>query len=39
MKPEYRALVRYIFPAAKLDHLWHVDFQSFERAGFEIHDV
>ena len=38
MSPEYRALVRYIFPGGELDHLG-MSISNLERAGFEIHDV
>ncbi|TVR11330.1 MAG: methyltransferase domain-containing protein [Salinarimonadaceae bacterium] len=38
MSPEYRALVRYIFPGGELDHLG-MSIANLERAGFEIHDV
>jgi cyclopropane-fatty-acyl-phospholipid synthase len=38
MGPEYRAIVRYIFPGGELDHLG-MSIANLERAGFEIHDV
>ena len=36
--PEYKAIVRYIFPGGELDHLG-MSIVNLERAGFEIHDV
>ncbi len=38
MPPEYRALVRYIFPGGELDHLG-MSIANLERFGFEVHDV
>ncbi len=38
MPPEYRALVRYIFPGGELDHLG-MSITNLERRGFEVHDV
>ena len=38
MPPEYRALVRYIFPGGELDHLG-MSIANLERYGFEVHDV
>jgi cyclopropane-fatty-acyl-phospholipid synthase len=38
MPPEYRALVRYIFPGGELDHLG-MSITNLERHGFEVHDV
>lgn len=38
MRPEYRALTRYIFPGGELDHLG-MSIANLERARFEIHDV
>ncbi len=38
MRPEYRALVRYIFPGGELDHLG-MSIANLERTRFEIHDV
>jgi cyclopropane-fatty-acyl-phospholipid synthase len=38
MPPEYRALVRYIFPGGELDHLG-MSIANLERHGFEVHDV
>ncbi len=38
VKPEYRALTRYIFPGGELDHLG-MSISNLERFGFEIHDV
>lgn len=37
LKPEYRALIRYIFPGGELDHLG-MSVSNLERFGFEIHD-
>ncbi|GAB4517624.1 MAG: cyclopropane-fatty-acyl-phospholipid synthase family protein [Roseibium sp.] len=37
-KPEYRALVRYIFPGGEVDHIgWTLT--NLEAHGFEVHDV
>ncbi len=38
LKPEYRALTRYIFPGGELDHLG-MSISNLERFGFEVHDV
>jgi cyclopropane-fatty-acyl-phospholipid synthase len=38
LKPEYRALTRYIFPGGELDHLG-MSVANLERHGFEVHDV
>ncbi len=38
LKPEYRALTRYIFPGGELDHLG-MSIANLERHGFEVHDV
>jgi len=38
LKPEYRALIRYIFPGGELDHLG-MSVANLERNGFEVHDV
>jgi cyclopropane-fatty-acyl-phospholipid synthase len=38
LKPEYRALTRYIFPGGELDHLG-MSVANLERYGFEVHDV
>ncbi|MFC1456131.1 class I SAM-dependent methyltransferase [Microvirga arabica] len=38
LKPEYRALTRYIFPGGELDHLG-MSISNLERYGFEVHDV
>ena len=38
LKPEYRALTRYIFPGGELDHLG-MSVSNLERFGFEVHDV
>lgn len=38
LKPEYRALTRYIFPGGELDHLG-MSIANLERFGFEVHDV
>jgi cyclopropane-fatty-acyl-phospholipid synthase len=38
LKPEYRALTRYIFPGGELDHLG-MSISNLERHGFEVHDV
>lgn len=38
LKPEYRALTRYIFPGGELDHLG-MSVSNLERYGFEVHDV
>jgi cyclopropane-fatty-acyl-phospholipid synthase len=36
--PEYKAIVRYIFPGGELDHLG-MSIANLERHGFEVHDV
>lgn len=38
LKPEYKALTRYIFPGGELDHLG-MSVANLERNGFEVHDV
>lgn len=38
LKPEYKALTRYIFPGGELDHLG-MSVANLERFGFEVHDV
>ena len=38
MRPEQRALARYIFPGGALDDIGHT-VAAMERAGFEVHDV
>jgi cyclopropane-fatty-acyl-phospholipid synthase len=38
LKPEARAIMRYIFPGAELDHLG-MSVSNLERFGFEVHDV
>jgi cyclopropane-fatty-acyl-phospholipid synthase len=38
LKPEARAVMRYIFPGAELDHLG-MSVANLERFGFEVHDV
>jgi cyclopropane-fatty-acyl-phospholipid synthase len=38
LKPEYKALTRYIFPGGELDHLG-MSVSNLERFGFEVHDV
>jgi cyclopropane-fatty-acyl-phospholipid synthase len=38
LKPEARAIMRYIFPGAELDHLG-MSVANLERFGFEVHDV
>ncbi len=38
LKPEYKALTRYIFPGGELDHLG-MSIANLERFGFEVHDV
>jgi cyclopropane-fatty-acyl-phospholipid synthase len=38
LKPEYKALTRYIFPGGELDHLG-MSVTNLERHGFEVHDV
>jgi cyclopropane-fatty-acyl-phospholipid synthase len=38
LKPEYKALTRYIFPGGELDHLG-MSIDNLERFGFEVHDV
>lgn len=38
LKPEYKALTRYIFPGGELDHLG-MSVSNLERYGFEVHDV
>ena len=37
-RPEYAAIVKYIFPGSELDHIGHT-LESLESAGFEVHDV
>jgi cyclopropane-fatty-acyl-phospholipid synthase len=37
-RPEYEAIVRYIFPGAELDHIG-MSIANLERHGFEAHDV
>jgi cyclopropane-fatty-acyl-phospholipid synthase len=37
-RPEYQAIVDYIFPGSELDHIGN-SVASIERAGFEVHDV
>lgn len=37
-RPEYQAIVDYIFPGSELDHIGNT-VSSIERAGFEVHDV
>lgn len=37
-RPEYAAIVNYIFPGSELDHIGH-SVSAIERHGFEIHDV
>jgi cyclopropane-fatty-acyl-phospholipid synthase len=38
LKPEYRALIRYIFPGGELDTL-PMSIANLEKHGFEVHDV
>jgi cyclopropane-fatty-acyl-phospholipid synthase len=38
LRPEQRAIVRYIFPGGELDDIGH-SIRAMERAGFEVHDV
>jgi cyclopropane-fatty-acyl-phospholipid synthase len=38
MRPEYRAIIRYVFPGAELDHIG-MSVSNLERARFEVHDV
>ena len=38
LKPEYRAVIRYIFPGAELDHIG-MSAANLERFKFEVHDV
>jgi cyclopropane-fatty-acyl-phospholipid synthase len=38
LKPEAKAIMRYIFPGAELDHLG-MSISNLERFGFEVHDV
>ncbi|MEO1205657.1 MAG: cyclopropane-fatty-acyl-phospholipid synthase family protein [Pseudomonadota bacterium] len=38
MRPEQRAIAKYIFPGGELDDIGHT-LVSMERAGFEVHDV
>jgi cyclopropane-fatty-acyl-phospholipid synthase len=38
LKPEAKAIMRYIFPGAELDHLG-MSVSNLERYGFEVHDV
>lgn len=37
-KPEYAAIIRYIFPGCELDHIGNT-VANLERFGFEVHDV
>jgi cyclopropane-fatty-acyl-phospholipid synthase len=37
-RPEYAAILRYVFPGAELDHIG-MSIANLERSGFEIHDV
>jgi cyclopropane-fatty-acyl-phospholipid synthase len=37
-RPEYQAVVNYIFPGSELDHIGNT-VQDLERFGFEVHDV
>ncbi len=37
-KPEYAAIIRYIFPGGELDHIGNT-ITNLERFGFEVHDV
>ena len=37
-RPEYAAIINYIFPGSELDHIGH-SVAAIERHGFEIHDV
>jgi cyclopropane-fatty-acyl-phospholipid synthase len=38
MRPEYAAIVNYIFPGSELDHVGN-SVANLERHGFEVHDV
>ena len=38
MRPEQRAIAKYIFPGGELDDIGH-SIVAMERAGFEVHDV
>lgn len=38
MRPEKKAIAKYIFPGGELDHIGH-SIAAMERAGFEVHDV
>ena len=38
MRPEKRAILKYIFPGGELDDIGHT-VQAMEQAGFEVHDV
>jgi cyclopropane-fatty-acyl-phospholipid synthase len=38
MRPEKRAIAKYIFPGGELDDIGH-SIRAMERAGFEVHDV
>ena len=38
MRPEKRAIAKYIFPGGELDNIGH-SVMAMERAGFEVHDV
>ena len=38
MRPEQRAIAKYIFPGGELDDIGH-SLVAMERAGFEVHDV
>lgn len=37
-RPEYAAIINYVFPGADLDHIGNTQ-ASLERAGFEVHDT
>ena len=37
-RPEYRSMIRYIFPGAEVDHIGHTA-RMLEVHGFEVHDV
>jgi cyclopropane-fatty-acyl-phospholipid synthase len=37
-RPEYAAVVNYVFPGSELDHIGNT-VQDLERSGFEVHDV
>ena len=38
MRPEKKAIAKYIFPGGELDHIGH-SIAAMEQAGFEVHDV